>query len=190
MSYRKTSLRDSLWMGINHTWRKASKQCTILLLLSIQFHLRTPINLPNATLSENPQHALKRTKSPNTPVQSDYYGTFYTTTVPHNHTRGMFHCITDRSLFFLWVFEAARLSACTKMAANPATLLQLMSPHLLRPANFVSASKICLFICYFHRFIRLTELTQREEEKAPWADTEAFVKQDVPIFTARLLPTE
>lgn len=185
MSYRKTSLHDSLWMAINQTWRKSSKQCSILLLLSIQFHFRTPINLPNGALSENPQHALKCTKSPNTPVQSEYYGTFYTTTVPHNHTTGIFHCLTDRFPFSLWVFEAARLSACTKMAANPAMLLQLMSPHLLVSANFVSASKICLFIRYFHRFIRLTELTQREEEKASWADTEAFVKQDDSIFSTR-----
>lgn len=165
-----------LFMDINYTWRKSSKQCNILLLLSIQFHFRTPINLPNGELCENPQHALKCTKSPNTPVQSEYYGTFYTTTVAHKHTTGIFHCITDRAPFSLWVFEAARLSACTKMAANPATLLQMMSPHLLISANFVSASKICLFICYFHRFIRLTELTHREEEKASWADTEAFSK--------------
>lgn len=112
---------------INHTWRKSSKQCNILLLLSIQLHFRTPINLPNDALSENPQHALN-CKSPDSPVQSEYYGTFYTTTVPHNHTRGIFHCITDRSPFSSRVFEAARLCACTKMAANPAALLQLMSP--------------------------------------------------------------
>lgn len=121
---------------------------------------------------ENLWHAHENAQNPQI-FSSKYYGinyrtTNYRTTVQRKHSTRILHCTTDRSPFFSGVFEAARLSACTKMAANPATVLRLLSPHL-RSANFVSASKICLFICCFHRFIRRTELTQKEEEKAPWA---------------------